>query len=101
MQPAKLLMTWDLRPGQDQAYLEFNAKEFVPRLMKLGLQPMDSWYTLYGKAPRFTAGWVGEDAASIRRLVSSPEWAELERELDRYVLNFQYRIVPVTGPFQM
>ena len=101
MQPAKLLMTWDLRPGQDRAYLEFNAREFVPRLMKMGLQPMDSWYTLYGEAPRFTVGWVGDDASSIRRAVHSDEWKQLEQELEQYVLNFRYRIVKVTGPFQM
>ncbi len=101
MQAAKLLMTWDIRPGQDQAYLEFNAKEFVPRLMKMGLQPMDSWYTLYGRGPKFTVGWVSEDVTLIRQAVKSPEWRELEKDLERYVVNFRYRIVPVIGPFQM
>jgi hypothetical protein len=100
MQLAKLLMTWDIRPGQEQAYIDFNASEFVPRLMKMGLQPMDSWYTLYGDAPKLTVGWVSDDVSLIRRAVRSREWTELETELARFVENFEYRIVPVTGPFQ-
>jgi hypothetical protein len=101
MQLVKLLMTWDIIPGQEQAYIDFNAREFVPRLMKLGLQPMDSWYTLYGDAPQVTVGWVTDDAEVVRKAISSEDWAELRKELAKYVVNFKYKIVPVTGPFQM
>ena len=101
MQLVKLLMTWDILPGQEQAYIDFNAREFVPRLMKLGLQPMDSWYTLYGDAPQVTVGWVTDDADVIRKAIASEDWAELQQELDNYVSDFKYKIVPVTGPFQM
>jgi hypothetical protein len=101
MELVKLLMTWDIKPGQEQAYIEFNASEFVPRLMKMGLQPMDSWYTLYGDAPKLTVGWVSDDRALVRRAVRSKEWRELERELEQFIEHFTYRIVPVTGPFQM
>jgi len=98
---AKLLMTWDIRPGQEQAYIDFNAAEFVPRLMKMGLQPMDSWYTLYGEAPKLTVGWVSEDVRVIHEAVRSSEWKDLERKLEQFIVNFRYRIVPVTGPFQL
>ena len=101
MQLTKLIMTWDIIPGQEQAYIQYNTREFVPRLMKLGLQPMDSWYTIYGKAPQIMAGWVHEDADSIRRAVESDEWNELREELRDYVHNFRVKITPVTGMFQM
>jgi len=101
MQLVKLLMTWDIIPGQEQAYIEFNAKEFVPRLMKLGLRPMDSWYTLYGDAPQVTVGWVTDDVDTIRRAVDSAEWDELQTELRNFVANFRFKVVPFTGLFQM
>jgi hypothetical protein len=101
MQLMKLLMTWDIIPGQEQAYIDFNAKEFVPRLMKLGLRPVDSWFTLYGDAPQVTVGWVTDDVEVIRRAVDSDDWRELEEELTSFVTNFRYKIVPFTGLFQM
>jgi hypothetical protein len=101
MQLTKLIMTWDIIPGQEQAYIEFNSREFVPRLMKLGLQPMDSWYTIFGQAPQITAGWVHEDADMVRRAVESDDWRELQEDLRHYVTNFRFKIAPVTGMFQL
>jgi hypothetical protein len=101
MQLTKLIMAWDIIPGQEQAYIEFNTREFVPRLMKLGLQPMDSWYTVFGEAPQIMAGWVHEDADVIHGAVDSDDWKELRQELRDYVTNFRVKITPVTGMFQM
>jgi hypothetical protein len=101
MELMKLLMTWDIIPGKEQAYIEFNAREFVPRLMKLGLRPMDSWFTLYGDAPQVTVGWVSEDVDVIHRALRSEEWRDLQRELLSFVTDFRYKVVPFTGLFQM
>lgn len=101
MQLMKLLMTWDIVPGQEQAYVDFNAKVFVPQLMKFGLRPVDSWFTLYGDAPQVTVGWVTDDVEVIRRALTSEAWAELMAELKKYVVHFRYKIVPFTGLFQM
>lgn len=100
-QLTKLIMTWDIIPGQEQAYIEFNQREFVPRLLQLGLQPMDSWYTVYGDVPQIMAGWVHEDAEQIRAAVRSEEWQALCAELRDFVTRFGYKITPVTGLFQM
>ncbi len=97
----KLLMTWDIVPGREQDYVEFNAREFVPRLIKLGLRPTDSWFTLYGDGPQVTVGWVAEDAESIHQVLQSDEWRELQPRLRELVTNFRYRVVPATGLFQM
>jgi hypothetical protein len=101
MQLTKLLMTWDIIPGQEQAYIDFNARVFVPQLMKFGLRPVDSWFTLYGNAPQVTVGWVTDDAEVIRRAIATAEWAELVVELRHYVTHFHLKIVPFTGLFQM
>ena len=101
MQLMKLLMTWDIVPGQEQAYVDFNARVFVPQLMKFGLRPVDSWFTLYGNAPQVTVGWVADDVALIQKALASDAWAELLVELRQYVTHFRYKIVPFTGLFQM
>jgi hypothetical protein len=101
MQLMKLLMTWDIIPGQEQAYVDFNAKVFVPQLMKFGLRPVDSWFTLYGNAPQVTVGWVADDVAVIQKALNGEAWAELLVELRKYVAHFRYKIVPFTGLFQM
>lgn len=101
MQLMKLLMTWNIIPGQERAYIEFNRLEFVPRLMKMGLHPMDSWYTLYGEAPQITVGWVTDDVDVIHRAVRGEEWREIRRELAKFVTDFHYKVTPVTGTFQM
>jgi hypothetical protein len=97
---AKLLMTWDIVPGREQDYFEFNAKEFVPRLMQLGLRPTDSWFTLFGDAPQVCVGWVSDDRTVVRRAVRSPEWEEIQKVLADLVDNFTYKVVPATSRFQ-
>jgi hypothetical protein len=96
----KLLMTWDIVQGKEQDYFEFNAKEFVPRLMQLGLRPTDSWFTLVGDAPQVNVGWVSEDTDLVQRAVRSPEWQDLQSKLDGLVENFVYKVVTATAPFQ-
>lgn len=101
MQLTKLLMTWDIIPGQEQAYVDFNARVFVPQLMRFGLRPVDSWFTLYGNAPQVTVGWVTDDVEVIQRVLGSEEWSEIMGQLEDLVTHFRYKIVPFTGLFQM
>ena len=54
----KLLMGWDLLPDKESEYFEFVTKEFAPVIMKLGLQPTEAWYTMYGGGPQILIGGV-------------------------------------------
>ncbi len=101
MAMTKLLMTWDIRAGKESEYFDFASKVLVPGLMKLGIQPTEAWYTVYGDAPQILAGWVAEDRDTVTSALSSQEWRDLYRQLMRYVENFQYKIVPATGFFQL
>jgi hypothetical protein len=33
----KLMMTWDILPGREEEYFEFQIRKFVPALERLGL----------------------------------------------------------------
>jgi hypothetical protein len=97
----KLLMSWDIRPGQEQTYFEFAMQTFAPALMKMGWQPTEAWYTLYGDAPQILTAGITDSAEKMREILDSSEWEELRGRLLEYVTNFEYKVVPATGRFQM
>ncbi len=97
MQLWKLLMSWNIIQGKEQEYIKFNAKKFVPRMMEFGLQPLESWFTIYGAGPQVSVGWVSGDVEVIRRAVRTEKWSDLRGDLDDYVKDFHFKIVPVTG----
>jgi len=97
----KLLMTWDIKPGRESEYFEFIVREFAPRLMKLGIQPTEAWYTVYGSGPQILTGVVSEDLPTMRQILAGDEWAELLNELMHFVANFRQKIVNATGRFQL
>ena len=97
----KLLMSWDILPGKEQTYFEFAMKTFAPELMKMGWQPTEAWYTLYGEGPQILTAGVTESVDKMREILDSEEWQELRGQLLEYVSNFEYKVVPATGRFQM
>jgi len=97
----KLLMTWDIRPGKESEYFEYAVQEFVPKLTRLGVQPTEAWYTVWGNAPQILTGFVAEERSTIESLIDSDEWAAIMDRMQTYVNNFTYRVVPAVGLFQL
>lgn len=97
----KLLMNWDIKPGQESEYFEFVVREWAPGIMKLGLQPTEAWYTMYGTCPQIMTSGITEDMAAMRRVLNSQEWQDLHAKLLEYVDHFQQKIVPAAGRFQL
>ncbi len=97
----KLLMSWDIKAGREQSYSEFAVREFVPGLMRLGLQPTEVWYTIFGEGPQILAGGVTEDLETMRRILNSEEWRQLHAKLMTYVTGYQQKVVPASGRFQL
>jgi len=97
----KLLMTWDIKPGRESEYLEFMTREFAPAIMKMGIQPTDAWYTVVGRGPQMLAGGIAENIETMLAILASEEWANLQERLLTYVSNFQRKVIPHTGRFQL
>ena len=97
----KLLMSWDIKTGREQAYFEFIVREFAPGLMRLGLQPTEAWYTVFGEGPQILTGGVTTDMDSMQRILDSNDWTELRDKLLGFVTNFTYKVVPANGSFQL
>ena len=97
----KLLMSWDILPGQEQTYFEFAMQTFAPALMRMGWQPTEAWYTLYGDGPQIMTAGTTDSVDQMRSILESDEWEDLKGQLLEYVTNFRFKVVPATGRFQM
>ncbi len=99
----KLLMHWDIKRGLDEKYFEFVMREWVPNTTKLGLTPIEAWYNIYtsSEIPRIMAGAIAEDEASMREIITSRDWEDLQAQLMEYVENYSQKIVRVTGGYQL
>jgi hypothetical protein len=97
----KLLMSWDIRPGRESEYFEFVVREYAPTLTRLGIQPTEAWYTIYGDGPQILTGAVTEDLQSMRAVLQSKEWQDLHEKLMKYVTNYRQKVVQASGRFQL
>jgi hypothetical protein len=94
-------MSWDILPGKEKTYFDFVMQTFAPSLVQLGLEPTEAWYTLFGDAPQILTGGVTDSVYQMREILDSEEWEELRDSLLEYVTNFEYKVVPASGRFQM
>ncbi len=97
----KLLMTWDILPGREQEYFEFVVRDFIPGLQRLGLEPSDAWFTMYGEKPQIMTSAQMPSLGALTQVLESQEWADLSKLLMDYVEDFNYKIVPARAGFQM
>lgn len=94
-------MKWDIKSGHEQPYFEFVMQEFAPGLMRLGLQPTEAWYTIYGQGPQILTGVVTNDIETMHKILAGDEWQQLRDRLLAHVTNFSHKIVQASGRFQL
>jgi hypothetical protein len=97
----KLLMTWDILPGREQDYFEFVVREFIPGVQKMGLEPSDAWFTVYGEQPQIMASMQATDLPRLYNILDSSDWKSLTTRLLDYVEEFKYKIVEARSGFQI
>jgi hypothetical protein len=94
-------MTWDILPGREQEYFEFVVRDFIPGMQRLGMEPSDAWFTMYGEQPQIMAGFQMASINSLQRVLDSADWGSLTRQLEDYVENVEYKVVQARTGFQM
>lgn len=97
----KLLMTWDILPGREQEYFEFVVREFIPAMQRVGLEPSDAWFTMYGNQPQIMTAAQSFDLAEMNQVLTSDDWHELTTRLLEFVDNFEYKVVEARPGFQL
>lgn len=101
MAKVKLIMTWDIRPGREEEYFEFHIRKFIPMLEKLGVKLSEAWLTVYGEEPRMMAEATMGSLSKLQGVLNSSDWDDLGVELDDFVENFKYKVVPAGSGFQL
>lgn len=104
MQPGfmiKLLMQWDIKVGREQDFSEFVVREFAPRLMKLGIEPTEILYTMYGEGPQMYTSVVVDSREKLLTVLQSEGWKNLHQKLQDYITNYTQKVVEDTGRFQI
>lgn len=96
----KVIMTWDIIPGQEQEYFEFVVRRFMPGVQKLGMALSDAWVTIYGDHPQILVGAVVPGLEKAEKIIASEEWRRLNKRLLDYVQNYQLKLAPLEGGFQ-
>ena len=97
----KLLMTWDIIPGKEQEYFEFVVRDFIPGIQRLGLEPNDAWFTMYGNQPQILAAVQTSSLDSLQDVLDSLDWKQLMTQLHDYVEDLDYKVVPARSGFQL
>ena len=97
----KLLMTWDILPGKEQEYFEFVVRDFIPIIQRLGLEPSDAWFTMYGDHPQILATVQMSNLTTLQGVLESSEWVDLTKQLLDYVEDFKYKVVSARTGFQL
>lgn len=96
----KLLLSYNIRSGKENAYRRFVLEEFLPKAQELGLVPTDAWHTAYGNYPTRLIGFAAEDLAAAHAALASSEWDALMRQLKGYTGELSRRLIPLRGGFQ-
>ena len=97
----KLLLEYDVNQDTLQEYYQFVMGQYVPALQSMGLQMSEAWHTAYGHAPNRLVGFVCGDSQTMARLLESDLWDDLNSELEKYVTDLHYKVVPYRGGFQL
>ncbi len=97
----KLLLEYDVNQDTLQEYYQFVMGQYVPTLQSMGLQMSEAWHTAYGDAPNRLLGFVCGDKQTMDNLLTSDAWVDLNDQLEKYVTDFHYKIIPYRGGFQI
>ena len=97
----KLLMTWDIKSGREAEFFEFQVREWVPGLQKLGLEPTDAWYTMYGASPQIMIGGTAKTLKTMNQILETEEWLALKGQLLGLVDNYDQKVVKASAGFQL
>jgi hypothetical protein len=84
IEQVKLLLSFDIQGGRENAYRRFILEEFLPKAQELGLMPTDAWHTAYGKYPTRLIGFVADDLPTARAVLAKTEWKEMMQRLHDY-----------------
>ena len=98
--PDKLLLSWNSHPAHEREIIS-HVSELVNRVSPLGLELRDAWYTAYGEAEQILVSGTTETRDHMEYVLRSKDWTRLRERLEELVSNFNQKIIPAKGGFQI
>lgn len=97
----KMILNYDIRPSNPEAYYQFVLGEFVPSLQQMGVYMAEAWQTAYGEHPMRMIIFITEDYDTLQSAFESERWQQLEGRLLSYVRNYSRKVVHYRPGFQV
>ncbi|MCA9961943.1 MAG: hypothetical protein R3E31_10875 [Chloroflexota bacterium] len=97
----KVLLSYEIKQDMLQDYYQFVTGRYIPAMQSLGFQMSEAWHTAYGNAPNRLIGFVCKDRLTIDDLLVSDIWFDINEKLESYVTDFNYKVIPYRGGFQI
>jgi hypothetical protein len=88
---------WDLVPETEDEYSAFVSRTYIPKCNEMGLLSVGGFYVEVGFGPRIISVKRVESLEDLTRIMSSPAFRELVRELRKYVVGYRSKILQPTG----
>jgi hypothetical protein len=96
----KLLITYNIKPAQEEEYYRFMMDEFLPTAQSIGLVMVEGWSTAWGDYPDRLIGLVAENQHTIQEILDGEGWLQLENRLASFVKDYQREPVLYRNGFQ-
>lgn len=97
----KLLLSYEVEGDKLQDYYQFVMGQYVPKMQSYGLQMSEAWHTAYGDAPNRLIGFICNDERVLESVLANPDFDDMNKQLQQFVSEFSYKVIPYRGGFQI
>jgi hypothetical protein len=97
----KLILSYDVNTDNVQEYYRFVMGRYLPMMQSMGLEMTEAWSTAWGSAPNRQLAFVARDLDTMYELLEDEAWSALNEQLDEFVTEFDYKVVPYREGFQI
>lgn len=99
--PIKLVISYNMKPGKEEACHQYIVQDVGVVLNKYGFQFTEAWYTAWGNGPQIMGCGLLESPEAVRELLTSEGWQKSIAGLQRYVTDFSVRAIEPAAAFQV
>ncbi len=97
----KLLISYDVKPEVINEYRQFVMGRYIPFLGSMGMQISQAWHTAYGDAPNRLLEFICREKKTVSSLLDNDNWNRFNDELETFVIDLNYKVVPYKDGFQL
>lgn len=99
--PIKLVFTYNMKPGREEACHQYVVEELGPALTEFGFRFTDAWFTAWGHSAQIMGAGLLPDAETARALLTSETWRKAVKGLQAYATDFTVRLIEPAAAFQI